>query len=269
VAAGFTDRELSELARIFPLARATPLTLVRLGFDRDTLPNIQAVDNAFEYWLLINEKICTGEVAGGREAVLRAAGKRAPYNEVLFGAEPPGVWQVLFLGSSPPGLDPLQFDGEFRRLVDAGPHLRPDYRPIATVRDVSELRDGKYHLLHLACHARADELFFTDRSGRTLVVRAGDLADLIRPGRLRGIVLNACTSEAAATILRAVADVTVAHRDELVDEDAGLWAGYLYDALGRTRDLAGAADLARRELIAEHGDKRAMAEGVVVLGSTT
>ncbi|WP_433372139.1 effector-associated domain EAD1-containing protein [Actinoplanes sp. CA-142083] len=265
VATGFSDRELRELSRIFPLTRATPLILARLGFDRAMLPNIQSVEHAYEYWLLINEKIDAGEVPQGRDLVLRAARERAPYNDVLFGDEPPDVWDVLFLGSSPAGLDPLRFDTEYRKLLDAGAHLRADYRPIATVRDLSELRDGKYHLLHLACHARGDDLFFTDRDGASVVVRADDLVELIRPARLLGIMLNACTSVPAAEILRTTASVTIAHEDELADDDAALWASYLYDALGRSRDLGEAADRARRELVAEHGGKRSMAEGVVVL----
>ncbi|MFI5893100.1 effector-associated domain EAD1-containing protein [Actinoplanes sp. NPDC051513] len=267
MATGFSDRELRELSRIFPLTRATPLILARLGFDRAMLPNIQSVEHAYEYWLLINDKIGAGEVPQGRDLVLLAARERAPYNEVLFADEPPEVWQTLFLGSSPAGLDPLRFDTEYRRLVDAGHHLRPDYRPIATVRDLSELRDGKYHLLHLACHARGDELFFTGRDGASIVVRADDLVELIRPARLSGIMLNACTSVAAAEILRMTASVTVAHEGDLVDDDAALWAAYLYDALGRSRDLGAAADRARRELVAEHPRRRSMAEGVVVLRS--
>lgn len=264
-----TEQEVAELARLFPPGPATTALLGRAGFDVTKLPSTG--QSAYDYWSLINVSIEDGAFGDGRRRVLALARGRFPYNRVLLEAGAPEVWRVLFVGASPLDRATLRADLELRRVREAGGPVDLHYLPAATVTDLSQVRVRRPDLLHLACHGQGPLLVFDDGAGGAHTVHAADLAQTFQTYeqelgvRLRGIVLNACDSAAAAQILHRCADVVVAHREDLPDDDGIAFAGAFYRALAGVTDLAAAARIAVTELVTADPARRSIAEHLVVL----
>jgi len=271
VTEGFTDVELAELARLFPSGRPTTIAmLIKAGFDETLLPSNAA--NAREYWLEVNREILNGAVADGRRRVIAAALTWYAHNKVLRAAVGPSGWRVLFVGSSPPGLATIRADRELRRIRQAGGQITVRDCPAATVTDLNLIRTERPDILHIACHGKGPSLVFSDDADGVRAVHAKAIGDTLTVYhrelgvRLRGIVLNACTSGEAAELLRPHADVVIAHRDDLDDEDGIAFAEALYRVLPDASGLAPAARIAAQELVRDQPTRRRLATGLVILG---
>lgn len=268
------DYEVRELARLYPPSLTTVNKLQRAGFDVTLLPSISSVGNARNYWSLINDDVANGVVENGRQLLLAMAREDFRFNQVLFGRVRPATWEVVLMGATPAGLDPLRPDQEYRGIHAIGAGIDVRYHPLAAADDVSELVQRHPHVLHLACHGRGYELTFDDGSGGPHVVHAEDLAGALREHeriesrRLYGIVLNACDTALAAEALRPCADAIIAHSSDLSDDEALEFAVTFYRTLVTSESLADAAAITKARLVMRDAALRRMAREVVVLPGT-
>jgi hypothetical protein len=265
---GLTHAEITELARLFPPGRPMTIALLKdAGLDPSLLPVNAA--NALEFWLAVNSEILGGTIQDGRRRVIAGAAARYPYNKVLTAAAP-APRRLLFVGASPTRLAPIRADRELRRIRQAAGPLTVRDCPAATVTDLNMIRTERPDILHIASHGRGPGLVFDDGAGGSHTVHAKAIAEALATYRqelnlrLHGIVLNACTSEQAGELLLPHADVVLAHRDELEDDDGIAFAGALYQALPDSPGLAAAARIAVRELVRDNPRHRRLTTGLVI-----
>jgi hypothetical protein len=266
-----TDDELNFLADRFPPGPKATLLLKHAGFAAANLPSAAGL-TAGEFWFLINDEIEADAIEYGRERILTAAGRSYRASRIAI-PPPPKVWRVLFVGASPRGTSQIRADQELRAIREAPVEVR--YCAGATVADLAQVRTARPHILHLACHGQGATLLFEDGIGEPFTLHAQDQAETLRMYhqqaivRLHGVVLNACTSVKAASLLSRQAEVVVAHRDELSNDAAVEFARAMYRVLtdGRWPDrvqLAAAPQLAAQELVKEARVDRSLLDGLVV-----
>ncbi|GAA1416723.1 effector-associated domain EAD1-containing protein [Catellatospora coxensis] len=269
---GFSDLELSELARIYPPGGPANMLFRAAGFNHAELPTEVAGQNRIGWWQLTNEIIETGSFPDARRRILRVVCQGRPENQVLCRHTAPTTWRALFLGASPSGTQPIAADRELSLLVAAG--IQTESCAQATVRDLDRvLVEPRPHILHVSCHANGPVLVFDNGHGEPVTLHAEDIAGSLRlfagqhGVRLRAVVVNACRSQDAARCLRGLADVIVAHGEEITDDEATGFADALYGVLGSgLADEVGAAAMLAADRMAR-GDSRLhrLRDGLVVL----
>jgi len=250
------EREVAELARLFPPGFKATQLLEKAGFLREELPTPGAA-TSHEYWMMVNELVAADQIENGRRQVLDAAAAHYRYNPV-FVIDRRGLKRVLFLGASPDGLGRLRADREYRsvdHIAKAGA-FELHHRPAATPADLDEVRTLRPDVLHLVCHGDGRLLTFENAVGQPEIVDARDIAQTLLTYRdtagvtLWGIVLNACSSTDAAELLSSCAKELIAHEGDLDDDCAVAFSAELYRVITTSSNpsLHAAARIAAQNL---------------------
>ncbi|MBO3747490.1 CHAT domain-containing protein [Streptosporangiaceae bacterium NEAU-GS5] len=248
----FTDRELSELARVFAPGPAALTLFTRAGIPRQDLPGALGGVTSREYWTMISDLIAAGTVENGARRVLTAASEIFPANPIFQGSGT--LRHVLFIGASPDRMSTLRPDRELREIIRRADNdrIKVRYRPAADSGNLAAVLEDRTDILHLACHGNSDSVYFEAPDGTRQVVSGRHLADTLRLYQddagavLRGVVLAACHSAAVAELLRPYADTIIAHQGDLLDVCAIEFAAELYRVLPVSASLGGAARIAAR-----------------------
>lgn len=268
-------REVAEFARVFPPGPGLSSLLGSAGLPVAKLPVPYGLD-AQEFWNLVNDRIGAGLVGDGRQLLLRFATGRFPANEV-FSAGLDAVRAVSFVGASPNELPRVRADRELRAVLRAIRGTPIAVRPLLAA-DAADLgRIGwmsggeRADLLHLCCHCDGEALLFENRDGETHRVPVEDVAAVLRAAvaaakaPLLGVLLAGCRGERAAEALRPHAHTVVAHRGDLDDDDAVLFAEYFYAALAEGAGPGPAARLAAEQVAADERGRPWLRDGLIVL----
>lgn len=251
----FSREEITTLAEVFPPVRAARTLLREAGFPMTELP--AAPDTAVGFWEQVSESLAHGVLADGRRLIMRAAARRFPDQRVFAAAgESWNPLRVLVLGASPTGTGRIRPDREAKAIeAAAGDRLLVRYCPAASATALQQALDFRPDIIHLACHGTGTDLIFEDIFGEEHAVRADDVVSTLKlyrdleQVRLRGLVLGSCDGDRIASGFADVAERVVAHGGPLDDECAVIFAGQLYQTLGRLPDIAAAALLAAQHAV--------------------
>lgn len=148
--------------------------------------------------------------------------------------------RVCFLGAGPdgrPGGPPAR---ELLAILTAlrGTGIEVVPRPPAAAAELAQSVGGRPDVLHLSCRTAGSDLHFRDAGDNWLSIPIAGLAQTLRQwtessgGPLDALVLAASDGRAAAEALRPFARTVIAHSGDLADEDAIVFAGSFYRALG-------------------------------------
>jgi AAA-like domain len=168
--------------------------------------------------------------------------------------------RVLFLAANPRDTTRLALGEEYREIdrrvrasdrrdaltLDYAAEMRPDEVAQVVLRHTPTI-------LHFSGHGSADgELLLPDADGRAIAATpeavAGLFAVLAPQVGLRGVVLNACYSEALAVALARHVEWVIGASAALPDKMALTFAGAFYEALGYDLAVEQAFELARRQV---------------------
>ncbi|MEY9927460.1 hypothetical protein ABH926_002094 [Catenulispora sp. GP43] len=283
---GFSDEEITALATAFATGSGAKRLLIRSGFPAEHLPS-QTTMTGYQFWSEISEAVASGILDEGRIRILTTALETYPYNPVFKKAmaeAPAGrsrPLRVLVMGA---GLGAtaataatatggparaIRADQESRLLLKVQElgHLEVELLPAATIDDLVFDRARPPDVLHLICHGDRGALVFGNEFGDPRRVPATAIADLIRAYavRLRGVVLNACSSGDCAEVFAPLADTVIAHKGAVDDDCARLFAEELYRAMRGSADLAEAAGIAATRLAVGSAQCPELRDGLVVL----
>src|SRR5690606_25870889 len=111
----FTDREVTELARVFPPGPAATGLLAQAGAPPQHVPTALGGLTSNDFWRLVSHEIAAGLIHNGRRRILGAAAKRFPGNKIFQSEDLP--CRVLFIGASPDWMDVLRPDRELREII--------------------------------------------------------------------------------------------------------------------------------------------------------
>lgn len=173
------------------------------------------------------------------------------------------VLRVLFLAANPVDTPPLRLGEESRVIqqrlrVEAGLRDRFDIEQAHAERweDLSlHLLAYRPHIVHFAGHGEhGGELVFETDSGRRRTVPValvGELFEIVRATvGVRGVVLNACWSEAQARAILPHVRFVIGMARPIPDDAAIRFAAGLYRGLGFGLGIADAFKLGRNEMAA-------------------
>lgn len=197
-----------------------------------------------------------GDAAGSGAGAAATGGPSTP---------PPAdaILRVLFLAANPVDTPPLRLGEESRVIqqrlrVEAGLRDRFDIEQAHAERweDLSlHLLSYRPHIVHFAGHGeRGGELVFETEGGRRRTVPVtlvGELFEIVRATvGIRGVVLNACWSEAQARAILPHVRFVIGMARPIPDSAAIRFAAGLYRGLGFGLGIADAFKLGRNEMAA-------------------
>ncbi|HEU5062428.1 MAG TPA: CHAT domain-containing protein [Solirubrobacterales bacterium] len=187
------------------------------------------------------------------ERRLEEANRRAAPEEVA----------VLFLASSPEDQETLRLDKETREIekrVRASDHRDSIYFRARMARQLQDLLDdlNEVHpaVLHFSGHGGDSGLAFEDASGNTQPLDNALLGRLLEAaaGDVRLILFNSCDSAAQAEVAVRHVDLAIGMDTAIDDEDAKVFAGQFYNALGFGLSVAEAFRQAKVQVELAGGD---------------
>jgi tetratricopeptide (TPR) repeat protein len=183
-------------------------------------------------------------------------------------ARVPGPLRILAIMASPDGEALLDYEAEQNRILDAlqgardeGAYVR--FLNSGTLEELSRaLRQERFHVLHISCHASDGVLIFEDEHGRPVRVGAARLArEVLQADRTPSLVsLSGCgtalgdgTESLARALTAGGVPMVFATTAPITDRYATDFAGELYRALAdsETPDVLTAFCDTRRALEAD------------------
>jgi hypothetical protein len=165
--------------------------------------------------------------------------------------------KLLFIGSNPKGYKTLQLEQEMtdlqRRLlaVDRLGTVEFKVLPKLEIEQLpSIIIDQQPDVLHISAHAVDNQLLFSNKEGREVLVGAPQLKGLLGavPVRPTILYLNACTTADFASELKAVASFTIGTTAEITNPGAACAASVFYEWLARGSTVAKAYQAASATL---------------------
>lgn len=164
--------------------------------------------------------------------------------------------RILMANASPPKLQALQLADETAAIKSkllAGDHsgqFKVDVCADVSVDDLREkLRGVQPDVLHFSGHSIRGELLFEGNAWGHRVPKES-LADMLKllKGRLRCVVLNACTSDEQAAEIARTIDCVIGIRSSIDDDAAIAFSRGFYEALAWGDSVGKAFELARNSI---------------------
>lgn len=155
---------------------------------------------------------------------------------------------------------------QVRDRVDAavfGNLLIFDWRPAATTRDLQQrLEETRPQVVHFSGHGGSRGLVLAGRDGKPRHVDAPVLRELFQkdPGKIRLVVLTACSSLPQADAIKEVVGCAIGARDRISDEASIEFNAKFYSAIATGRSVQDAFERARMALRLEHPDEAEILE---------
>lgn len=177
-------------------------------------------------------------------------------------ATAPKQISVLFVAASPDGQHPLRLDREvghiqrrFRETKERD-SIRFSWRLAARSAElVQYLNEDEPDIVHFSGHSDAHGLAFEDANGRTKVLDAAQLSNLltISSDHIRLAVFNSCDSSSHAEAACEFIDAAIGMEQSITDSSATIFAAQFYNPLGFGHSLRKAFDQARVQVEIETG----------------
>ena len=211
----------------------------------------------------------------GRYWALRDDALFSPVRLIGRATQPPepslSRLSMVFMAAAPRGADNLQYEAEERSILMATRDLGLDL----VVEESGELEllsacvaREKPHVVQISCHGTLSPepaLLLEDDVGERALVRTSQLVSKLASHQPRLIFLSACeTAEAdpvldslARSLVRSGAPAVLGWAAPVLDNEAALFATYLYQRITAGEDLARSVTYARLDL--DHSEKLARA----------
>lgn len=179
--------------------------------------------------------------------------------EVRLQRAAPKKIKVVFIAASPEDedLDRIRPDREAReiqrRVRESQERDSIDFeiRPATQVTDLIQiLSETRPHVVHFAGHGSEAALVFEDDDGLAKELPNDRLAALLRAlsDRIHLVVFNSCDSAEQAALACDHLDAAIGMDQPVSDEEAKIFAGAFYNAIGFGRSVQDAYDLAKLQV---------------------
>jgi hypothetical protein len=165
---------------------------------------------------------------------------------------------VLFITAEPEGQVRLRIDKEIReiqervRASELRDSIKFEYRPAARVTDLLQhFNEVEPDVVHFSGHGAQDGLAFQDDADELRVLTNEQLDAVVAaaPAPLKLAVFNSCNSAEQARVATRRLAAAVGMNRTIDDEDARIFAGQLYNALGFGRSLGLAFEQAKLQVV--------------------